>query len=337
MYYVPRTTYITCMGAVMLIVKDLKVVFDTDDGVIKAVDGIDLSLYKGDVLAIVGESGCGKSVTALSLLGLISPPGKITGGEILFKGENILTMPEDRLRAIRGKEISMIFQNPFTSLNPVLKIGDQISETIETHEINKIDKGELFFRTVKALEMVGLRYPEKIYHYYPHMLSGGMQQRVMIAMALSSGPDLLLADEPTTALDVTVSSQILKLLRKLKEELGISIILITHNFGIVSEISNKAMVMYLGKEMEFAPTAELIKNPLHPYTQGLINSIPSLVSVRTNGPRFFSIAGSVHQSAENFSGCRFYPRCLQRTPKCMGREPDFREITPGHFARCILL
>jgi len=320
----------------LLEVKNLKVSFFTEEATIKAVDGIDFSVFKGDALAIVGESGCGKSVTALSILNLISPPGKIVGGEILFKGENILAMPEDKLRAIRGKEISMIFQNPFTSLNPVFKIGEQISETIEVHETKKLDKNELFLRTVKTLEMTGLKSPEKIFHYYPHMLSGGMQQRAMIAMALSSNPSLLLADEPTTALDVTISSQILELLKKIKEEFGLSIIIITHNFGIVSEISNKAMVMYLGKAMEFAPTNELIKNPLHPYTQGLINSIPKLVFGQKKDSRFFSIAGSVHQPEDGFPGCRFYQRCLKRNPKCLEAEPEFKEIAPGHFVRCFL-
>ena len=319
----------------LLEVKDLRTYFYTDDGIVKAVDGIDFFLDKGDTIGLVGESGCGKSITALSIMNLVPRPGKIVGGEIYFKGKNLLNISEDEIRKIRGKEISMIFQDPFTSLNPVFTIGEQIGEAIEVHSQETLTKEQLFNKVVELLKLAELPSPHQYFHYYPHQLSGGMQQRAMIAMALSSSPSLLIADEPTTALDMTIQVQILKLLKKLQEMLNMSIILITHNLGVVSEIAKKVAVMYLGRIMEYTYAEDLFKNPAHPYTQGLLNAVPRISVGSKEERRLYVIPGTISSPLNLPSGCRFYPRCEKRIQRCL-EEPLVKEIASGHFVRCWL-
>jgi peptide/nickel transport system ATP-binding protein len=318
----------------LLEVKDLKTQFFTRDGVVHAVDGVSFELAAGETLGIVGESGCGKSVTALSLMRLIPmPPGKIVAGSIMFDGQDVLKMDDDDVRAIRGHNIAMIFQDPMTSLNPVLTISRQISEALELHM--KMDKSEAKKRTIELLEMVNIPSAKKRADDYPHQFSGGMRQRVMIAMALSCHPKLLIADEPTTALDVTIQAQILDLLQDMKSRFGMSIMLITHAMGVVAEVAQRVVVMYAGKVVEEASVEQLFANPRHPYTQGLIRSIPRLDLAAVRKTRLQTIAGTVPKLINPPDGCRFAPRCGFATDECRRAKPPLREFEPGHKVACI--
>lgn len=314
----------------LLEIKDLKTYFYTDDGIVKAVDGVNFSVESGKTIGIVGESGCGKSVTAMSILRLIpDPPGKIVSGEILFNGKDLTKISEEELRHIRGNDISVIFQEPMTSLNPVFTVGYQIMEALMLHQ--KLSEEEAKKKAVEMIKLVGIPRAEKIVDEYPHQLSGGMRQRVMIAMALSCQPKLLIADEPTTALDVTIQAQILELMNELKNKLNTSIMLITHDLGVVAEMSDHVIVMYSGKVVEDAPVDELFKNPRHPYTIGLMNSIPSLIE---EGERLESIEGAVPNPLYLPKGCYFHPRCKFATDECRNGQPELREIAPSHKVSC---
>lgn len=318
----------------LLEIKNLKTYFKTEEGIAKAVDGINYELDFGETLAIVGESGCGKSVTSLSILRLIpNPPGTIMpGSEIFYKGESILDKSDEEMRVIRGNEISMIFQEPMTSLNPVYTIGNQMSEVFLTHK--NMSKKEAWNASVEMLKLVAIPAPEERMKAYPHEMSGGMRQRVMIAMALACDPSLLIADEPTTALDVTIQAQILRLIMNLKERLNTSIMLITHNLGIVAEISDRVAVMYAGRIVELAPVKEIYKTPLHPYTQGLLKSIPKLGQ---RGIELQEIPGSVPKLTQLPVGCKFADRCPHHQEICDEAEPELKEVQSGHYARCILV
>ncbi len=320
---------------VLLEVRGLKTYFFTEDGVVKAVDGVDFDVRQGEIVAIVGESGCGKSVTSLSIMRLVGIPGKIVDGEIIFKGENILELPDSEMRRIRGDRISMIFQQPTSCLNPVFRVGDQISEVLEIHR--GMDKKEGWERAIELLRIVGIPEPEKRVESFPHELSGGMAQRVMIAMALACEPELLIADEPTTALDVTIQAQILDLMRGLQEKFGSSIILITHDMGVVAEMASRVSVMYAGRIVEQADVNTIFENPLHPYTRGLLASIPVMGVVKE---RLDTIPGSVPNLINLPPGCKFAPRCKARMEHnlqiCTEREPDLIEVEPGHKVRCWL-
>lgn len=319
--------------APVLEVKQLKTTFFTNDGEIPAVDEISFSVKKGEILGIVGESGCGKSVTSLSIMKLIpKPPGKIVGGEILLNGENLVYSSEKRMREIRGNEIAMIFQEPMTSLNPLFTIGNQLVEGISIHK--KIKKKAAFREAVDMLKLVGLPRPKEIMNEYPHQLSGGMRQRVMIAMALSCHPRLLIADEPTTALDVTIQAQILSLMKSLNEKLETAIIMITHDLGVVAELCERVIVMYAGKIVEEANVREVFKNPKHPYTIGLLQSIPD---IRENKERLYSIPGNVPQPGSIQTGCRFAARCEFVHDKCLKENPPLYQIEQTeHYVRCFL-
>jgi oligopeptide/dipeptide ABC transporter ATP-binding protein len=312
----------------LLDVRDLHVSFFTDEGEVRAVDGVSFSIGRGETLALVGESGCGKSVTALSLAKLVAtPPGVYKGGEILLDGEDVLKMDKEKLRAIRGAKISYIFQEPATSLNPVFRIGYQIKESLQLHRPDSATDGEV----VRLLKLVHIPEPERRMRDYPHQLSGGMQQRVMIAMALACNPALLVADEPTTALDVTIQAQILDLLRELKQKLGMAILLITHNLGIVGEIADNVAVMYAGRIVEYSPAAALLKKPLHPYTLALMRSIPKLGA---RAERLKSIPGNVPNAARLPSGCKFHPRCDRAQNDCVNElEPQLLSAD-GRHVRC---
>jgi oligopeptide/dipeptide ABC transporter ATP-binding protein len=325
------------MDRTVLEIKDLKTYFFTYEGVARAVDGVSLRLAAGEPLGVVGESGCGKSVTALSVLRLIPiPPGKVVGGEILFKGQNLLELPEDEMRKIRGNRISMIFQEPMTSLNPVFTVGNQIQETFKLHQ--GLSTKESLEKTIEMLKLVNIPAPEKCVKRYPHELSGGMRQRVMIAMALACNPEILIADEPTTALDVTIQAQILDLMIRLKEELGMAIILITHNLGVIAETVKRVIVMYAGKIVEEAKTKALFENPQHPYTKGLLRSIPKLGDKFRHGKiRLAEIPGVVPSLYELPPGCRFSTRCPSVMKICQEKEPELREIGEGHFCSCWLM
>jgi len=320
----------------VLEIKNLKTYFFTYEGTARAVDGVSYRLAKGEPLGIVGESGCGKSVTALSVLRLIPvPPGKVVGGEILFKGKNLLTLPENEMRKIRGNRISMIFQEPMTSLNPVFTVGNQIQETFRLHQ--GLSKKESLEKTIEMLRIVNIPTPEKCVERYPHELSGGMRQRVMIAMALACKPEILIADEPTTALDVTIQAQILDLMIQLKEELGMAIILITHNLGVIAEMVTRVLVMYAGKIVEEAKTKTLFDSPRHPYTLGLLKSIPRLGDkFRIGKIRLAEIPGVVPSLYDLPPGCRFSTRCPSVMDICRQREPELKEIGEGHFSSCWL-
>lgn len=314
----------------ILEVKNLKTRFKTEEGIITAVDDISFSLEKGKTLGIVGESGCGKSVTALSILRLIpSPPGEIVSGEILYKGKNLLQLPIPDMRKIRGNEISMIFQEPMTSLNPVFTIGDQIIEAVRLHQ--KASKSVAIEKAIDMLKLVGIPAPEKRVWEYPHQLSGGMRQRVMIAMALSCNPQILIADEPTTALDVTIQAQILELMRKLRQTLGMAMVLITHDLGVVAETADDVIVMYAGKIVEHGPVREIFKNPKHPYTRGLLESIPKL---NVKKDRLDTIPGIVPSLSQLPQGCRFQSRCKYVMDQCKGAEPQLRSVVAGHTIAC---
>ena len=319
----------------LLKIRDLHTYFFLDEGVVKAVGGIDLKLKEGETLGIVGESGCGKSVTALSIMQLIpSPPGRIVKGEIYFEGADLLTLSEAKMRRIRGRSISMIFQEPMTSLNPVFKVGDQISEILQLHE--GISRKEARERSIDMFQKVGIPSPERRVKEYPHHLSGGMRQRAMIAMALACSPKLMIADEPTTALDVTIQAQILELMIHLKEEKAMSLILITHNLGVIAETAQNVMVMYAGRVVESTDVRSVFANPKHPYTQGLLNSIPRVDRDEAQKERLEAIPGLVPSLLDISEGCKFFERCKYAFHQCSEKEPLLIEIDPGHFVRCWL-
>ena len=319
----------------LLDVKNLKTYFFTDEGVVRAVDGVDLYIEKGETLGVVGESGCGKSVTALSIMKLIpQPPGRIVEGEISYNGTDLVTLPANRMRKIRGKEISMIFQEPMTSLNPVFTVGEQIAEAIRLHE--GLGRREAMAKTVDMLKLVHIPNAERRVKEYPHQLSGGMRQRIMIAMALSCNPNLLIADEPTTALDVTIQAQILDLLNELKSKLHMAVLLITHDMGVIAETAQRVVVMYAAKVAEEASVADLFKEPLHPYTQGLLRSIPRIDTAATQKKRLEAIPGVVPSLLQLPQGCRFAPRCAFVKPMHTEKEPPLKEVKPGHKVACWL-
>jgi oligopeptide transport system ATP-binding protein len=317
--------------APLLEIRDLKTYFFTDDGVVKAVDGISYDIEAGETLGLVGESGCGKSVSALSLLRLIpSPPGKIVGGQVLFEGEDLLQVGEEEIRHIRGNRIAMVFQEPMTSLNPVLTIGRQLTEGLELHL--KLDGGAAQQRAIQLLEMVGIPEAATRISDYPHQFSGGMRQRVMIAMALSCNPKLLLADEPTTALDVTIQAQVLEILARLSRELGTAVIIITHNLGVVARYADRVNVMYAGKIVERASAKELYRNPRHPYTLGLLKSVPRLDQARKG--RLDPIEGVPPDLINVPPGCPFNPRCSYRIDKCTQEIPPLMQANEAHEVAC---
>ncbi len=319
----------------LLEVKNLRTYFKSEDGLVRAVDGVDFHVMAGEVIGLVGESGCGKSVTSLSIMRLIAPPGYVETGEILFEGRDLLKMSEKQMGDIRGDRISMIFQQPQTSLNPVFVAGDQIAEVLQTHKL--LNKKEAWASAVELLRLVGIPDPERRAKSYPHELSGGQAQRVMIAIALALLPQLLIADEPTTALDVTIQAQILDLLRGLQEKFKTAVILITHDLGVIAEMAERVAVMYAGKIVEQAAVKPLFSEPLHPYTQGLIGSIPVLGKIKD---RLDVIPGSVPNLINLPQGCRFASRCRAREEYglkiCNEIEPDFIEVTPEHYVRCWL-
>jgi oligopeptide/dipeptide ABC transporter ATP-binding protein len=315
----------------LLEVKNLRTTFFTADGPVHAVDNVSFNVRKGEALALVGESGCGKSVTAMSIMRLVAPPGKITTGQVRFKGRNLAELSERDMRHVRGNDIAMVFQEPMTSLNPVFKIGAQVAEAIRIHR--KVSRKEARKRAGEMLELVAIPDPIKRLDDYPHQLSGGMRQRVMIAMALSCDPELLIADEPTTALDVTIQAQIMELLASLQKRLGLAILLITHDLGIVAEFCERVIVMYTGRIVEESPVRELFANPAHPYTRGLLKSLPSVAGVETRLP---TIQGMVPPISNLPPGCKFNPRCPDVMPICLGNEPARIIVGPGHDARCYL-
>ena len=316
----------------LLQVKNLKTHFFSKNKVLPVVDGVDFEVKKGETLAIVGESGSGKSITSLSIMGLVPKPGgKTVDGEIIFDGTDLLQLSENEMFKVRGNEIAMIFQEPMTSLNPVLTIGEQITEVLIYHK--KMSKKEARQKAVELLKIVGFARAEEILDDYPHRLSGGMRQRVMIAMAMSCDPKLLIADEPTTALDVTVQAQILELMKELSEKFDSSIILITHDLGVVAELADRVIVMYGGQVVEETGIVELFDNPLHPYSKGLLGSVPKLDEEKE---RLSSIGGNV-PSPDNFpQGCRFVTRCEHAMEKCLTEQPELKEIYPGRKSRCFL-
>lgn len=316
----------------MLRVKNLQTFYYSESGVAKAVNGVDFRVAKGGVLGIVGESGCGKSVTALSIMRLISwPPGRIISGDIFFENRDLLKLNKREMRRIRGNRISMIFQEPMTSLNPVFKIGDQISEAIRIHQ--RLSRKDALDKAIEMLDLVRIPAAGKRIHDYPHQMSGGMRQRVMIAMALSCNPSLMIADEPTTALDVTIQAQILCLMQNLREEIGTSIILITHDQAVIAENAEEVIVMYAGKVMEFADVIGLFENPCHPYTIGLMQSIPRQNDERE---RLDAIPGVVPNPYRLPRGCLFNNRCIHAHERCLKEEPPLFEVGPGHTSRCWL-
>jgi peptide/nickel transport system ATP-binding protein len=316
----------------VLDVKQLQTTFFSADGEIPAVDQISFSVNKGEILGIVGESGCGKSVTSLSIMKLIpQPPGKITKGEIWLDGENLVQASEKRMREIRGNEVAMIFQEPMTSLNPLFTIGNQLIEGIRIHK--KISKKEARTDAINMLKLVGLPRAEQIINEYPHQLSGGMRQRVMIAMALSCHPRLLIADEPTTALDVTIQAQILALMKDLNEKLDTAIVMITHDLGVVADLCQRVIVMYAGKIVEEAEVRDLFKNPKHPYTVGLLQSVPD---VRETKDRLYSIPGNVPKPGSVLQGCRFAARCEKAHDRCYLEDPKLYKLENGQSVRCFL-
>ncbi len=319
----------------LLEVKNLKTYFYTEDGVVKAVDGVDFTVAQGEVLGLVGESGCGKSVTSLSIMRLIGVPGKIVSGEIHFEGANLLDLPESEMVHMRGNRMSMIFQQPQSSLNPVFKVGDQVAEVLQIHQ--KMPKSEAWEKAVGLLRLVGIPDAENKAHAFPHEMSGGQAQRVMIAMALALNPQLLIADEPTTALDVTIQAQILDLMRGLRTTMNTAVILITHDLGVIAEMADRVAVMYAGRIVEQSPVKTLFQHPLHPYTQGLIASIPILGVVKE---ALEVIPGSVPNLINLPPGCQFAPRCRPRIEHgleiCTSIEPELKPVTPIHEVRCWL-
>ena len=322
-------------GERLLDIRGLKTHFKTDDGWVHAVDGVDLTIDRGETLGVVGESGCGKTVTALSTLKLIAmPPGRIVAGQLLWRGRDLVPLGTDEMRKIRAKEIAIIFQEPMTSLNPVYTVGEQIAEVIRLHE--GLGRRGALEKTVEMLRLVHIPDPERRVSDYPHQFSGGMRQRVMIAMALSCNPQLLIADEPTTALDVTIQAQILELLGELKSKLGMAIMLITHAMGVVAETAERVVVMYAGKVVEQGPVRELPRPPRPPYTQGLIRSIPRIDRAATQKTRLEAIIGTVPSLLEPRAGCRFAPRCKFASQICLDETPPLRLVAPGHKVACVL-
>ncbi len=318
------------MDQPLLQVKNLKTYFYTDEGIARAVDGVSFEVEKGQTLGLVGESGCGKSVSSLSIMKLIpNPPGKIVAGDILFREENLLNVPEDKMRHIRGNEISMIFQEPMTSLNPVFTCGNQIEEAIILHQ--GLSKKDARDQAIEMLKKVGIPAPEQRVDEYPHQLSGGMRQRVMIAMALSCNPSLLIADEPTTALDVTIQAQILDLLNKLQEEFHMAIIMITHDLGVIAEIADRVAVMYAGRIVEYGDVKDIFNNPQHPYTEGLLESIPKVNELRD---RLTVISGTVPNPTNFPKGCRFNPRCQDIMDICKVKSPGRTAASSKHDVSC---
>jgi oligopeptide/dipeptide ABC transporter ATP-binding protein len=319
----------------ILEVKNLRTSFYTADGVVHAVDNVSFNVRRGEAVALVGESGCGKSVTAMSIMRLVAPPGKISGGEVRFKGRNLAALSERQMREVRGNDIAMVFQEPMTSLNPVFKIGAQVAEAIRIHR--KVSRKQAWKQAGDMLELVSIPDPVKRLDDYPHQLSGGMRQRVMIAMALSCDPELLIADEPTTALDVTIQAQIMELLAGLQKRLGLAVLLITHDLGVVAEFCERVIVMYTGRIVEEAPVLELFANPAHPYTRGLLKSLPSVTRATEDAPqRLPTIKGMVPSLNALPPGCKFNPRCPDVMPICLGNEPARMIVGPGHDARCYL-
>ncbi len=319
----------------ILEIKNLKTQFFTEAGIVRAVDGVSLTVKRGEVLGIVGESGCGKSVTSLSIMQLIGQPGKIVEGQIIFDDTDLVTLPENQMRGVRGNRISMIFQQPQSSLNPVFRIGNQLTEVLHIHQ--ELSKEEGKQRAIELLRMVGIPEPEARAQAYPHELSGGMAQRVMIAMALACVPELLIADEPTTALDVTIQAQILDLMRNLRSKVDTAIILITHDLGVVAEMCDRVDVMYAGRIVEKAPIVELFQNPKHPYTAALIGSTPVLGQA---DKELTTIPGSVPNLIDLPAGCKFAPRCQARIEnnleKCVLEEPELKRVGKDHWTRCWL-
>ncbi len=318
----------------LLHIKGLRTYFDTDEGMVQAVDGVDLAIGHGETVCVVGESGCGKTVTALSVLKLIAmPPGRIAGGQILWQGRDLVPLGADEINRIRASEIAFVFQEPMTSLNPVYTVGDQISEVIQLHQ--KLSRRAALERAIELLALVQIPNPSRRVHDYPHHFSGGMRQRVMIAMALSCNPKLLIADEPTTALDVTIQAQILDLLLDMKSRFGMSIMLITHAMGVVAEVAQRVAVMYAGKVVEEASVDRLFASPRHPYTQGLIRSIPRIDLAAARKQRLETIAGTVPKLIDPPVGCRFAARCRLAVDECRRAQPELREIEAGHRVACI--
>jgi peptide/nickel transport system ATP-binding protein len=323
----------------LLDIRGLKTHFRTDAGMVRAVDGVDLSVARGETLSVVGESGCGKTVTAMTVLKLIAmPPGKIVAGSILWKGRDLVPLGASEMQHIRSKEIAIVFQEPMTSLNPVYTVGDQIAEVLRLHE--NLSRRDAIDRAIEMLRLVHVPAPERRVHEYPHQLSGGMRQRVMIAMALACSPELLIADEPTTALDVTIQAQILDLLAEMKARFGMAIMLITHAMGVVAEVAQRVAVMYAGRVVEEAPVEELFARPLHPYTQGLIRSIPRLEK-GAKGPggrkrRLEAISGTVPSLINPPPGCRFAPRCTFASAECAAAVPELRAVETEHKVACVL-
>ncbi|ACB86343.1 ABC transporter ATP-binding protein [Natranaerobius thermophilus] len=313
----------------LLNVKNLKTNFYTDDGIVRAVDDVSFSVNRGQILGVVGESGCGKSVTSISIMRLIQDPGKIDNGEVVFRDSNLLDFSEGQMRKIRGNDISMIFQEPMSALNPVFTVKDQLGEAIKLHQ--GLSDKEAFDKGLEMLKKVGIPRAENVMHEYPHSLSGGMCQRVMIAMALSCNPELLIADEPTTALDVTIQAQILELIKELKNEYNSSIMLITHDLGVIAEMADHVIVMYTGKIVENTDIVTLFKNPRHPYTIGLINSRPD---IKDELRELKAIPGSVPNLLEMPVGCSFHPRCEYKTEKCEQEPPPMVDLTEDHKVRC---
>ncbi|MBI1775565.1 MAG: ABC transporter ATP-binding protein [Proteobacteria bacterium] len=314
----------------LLSVHELRTYFGSSAGEFRAVDGVSFDLARGETLGIVGESGCGKSVTALSIMGLVpQPPGRIAGGRVLFEGDELLSKSQAELRHLRGNKLSMIFQEPMTSLNPVYTVGQQIMEGIQLHR--DVSHGEARARTIEMLRLVRIPSPERRIEDYPHQMSGGMRQRVMIAMALACEPMLLIADEPTTALDVTIQAQILDLMRRIREETGTAIMLITHSLGVVAEMADAVVVMYAGRIVEQADVRTLFSDPQHPYTLGLLGSIPKLA---VEEDRLATISGTVPNPRAMPAGCKFNPRCPLADDRCRAEEPPLVEIKPGHRAAC---
>ncbi|HEY5632623.1 MAG TPA: ABC transporter ATP-binding protein [Burkholderiaceae bacterium] len=325
----------SAVGQRLLEIRGLKTHFATDDGMVHAVDGVDLAIDAGETLGVVGESGCGKSVTAMTVMKLIAmPPGRIVAGEILWKGRDLVPLTADEMRSIRAKQIAMIFQEPMTSLNPVYTVGQQIAESVRLHE--GLGRRAAMDKAAEMLALVHIPHPQRRVNDYPHQFSGGMRQRVMIAMALSCDPQLLIADEPTTALDVTIQAQILELLNELKSRLGMAVMLITHAMGVVAETAQRVVVMYAGKVVEEAPVTALFSAPRHPYTQGLIRSIPRIDTAAIEKKRLEAIAGVVPRMVDPAPGCRFAPRCPHAHDACTAATPPLREVAPGHKVACVL-
>lgn len=319
----------------LLEIRDLKTYFQTDRGVLRAVDGVDVTVSAGETVCIVGESGCGKTVTAHSVLKLVPmPPGKIAGGQILWKGRDLARLSASEMNRVRAKEIAIVFQEPMTSLNPVYTVGDQIAEVVRLHE--RLDRQKARARAIEMLELLQIPNAARRVSDYPHQFSGGMRQRVMIAMALSCGPKLLIADEPTTALDVTIQAQILDLMQEMKERLEMSIMLITHDMGVVAEVAQRVIVMYAGRVVEEAATTQLFDNALHPYSQGLIRSIPRIDRSKERKNRLETIPGSVPNLIDPPSGCRFAARCSFASEACRQEAPPLIEVEPGHKVACFL-